>query len=89
MTWAAIATAAVQFIFLWNFVWSLFRGKKATNNPWDATSLEWTTPSPPPFDNFGGVEPVVHHGPYEFAVPGAEKDFVMQSDPPSAVPTGH
>ena len=88
ITWAAIFTAAVQFLFLFNFFWSLFRGAKASANPWDATTLEWTIPSPPPHDNFGGVEPVVHHGPYEFAVPGAEKDFVMQTADPSAVPAG-
>ncbi|MGD8375129.1 MAG: cbb3-type cytochrome c oxidase subunit I [Acidobacteriota bacterium] len=89
VTWAAIFTAAVQLIFLFNFLWSLFRGPRATDNPWDATTLEWSTTSPPPFDNFGGVEPVVHHGPYEFAVPGAERDFVMQTDPPSAIPARH
>ncbi len=80
---------AAQLVFLFNFCWSLFRGAKAGPNPWDATTLEWTIPSPPPHDNFGGKEPVVNHGPYEFAVPGAEKDFVMQTDPPSAVPAGH
>jgi len=89
ITWAALFTASVQLLFLFNFLWSLFRGPKASDNPWDATTLEWSTTSPPPFDNFGGVEPVVNHGPYEFAVPGAPRDFVMQTDPPSAAPAGH
>ena len=53
-------------------------------NPWDATTLEWTVPSPPPHDNFAGKIPVVNHGPYEYSVPGAPRDFVMQTDPPTA-----
>jgi cytochrome c oxidase subunit 1 len=43
--------------------------------------LEWITSTPPPHDNFGGVTPVVHNGPYEYGVPGAPKDYVMQTDP--------
>ncbi|MCI0418570.1 MAG: cbb3-type cytochrome c oxidase subunit I [Acidobacteria bacterium] len=85
LTWAAIITALAQFIFLLNFFWSLFKGKKASDNPWEATTLEWTIPSPPPHDNFAGRIPVVHHGPYEYGVPGAPRDFVMQNDPPLKV----
>jgi cytochrome c oxidase subunit I len=81
VTWAAFVTMAGQLIFIFNLFWSLAKGAKASENPWEATSLEWEIPSPPPHDNFGGVEPVVHHGPYEFGVPGAEKDYVMQTDP--------
>jgi cytochrome c oxidase subunit 1 len=75
---AAFITGAAQIVFLVNLVWSLFWGKKAEKNPWEATTLEWTIPSPPPFDNFAGLHPVVHHGPYEFGVPGAAKDYIMQ-----------
>src|SRR3989454_6160527 len=82
ITIAAIITATAQIIFLVNFCWSLFKGAKAPDNPWEATTLEWTIPSPPPHDNFAGKIPVVHHGPYEYGVPGAPKDFVMQTDPP-------
>jgi len=85
ITWAAIITAVAQLIFLFNFFWSLFKGKKASDNPWEATTLEWTIPSPPPHDNFAGKIPVVHHGPYEYGVPGAPRDFVMQNDPPLKV----
>jgi len=81
MTWAAILTATAQLIFLFNLIWSAKKGAKAPVNPWDATTLEWTIPSPPPFDNFAGKHPVVNHGPYEYSVPGARKDYVMQSDP--------
>jgi cytochrome c oxidase subunit 1 len=75
----AFATAAAQVFFLWNFFWSLRRGEKAARNPWKATTLEWTTASPPPDDNFGGDYPRVYRGPYEFSVPGTAQDFILQS----------
>jgi cytochrome c oxidase subunit 1 len=87
MTYAAIITIAAQFIFVINLFWSMFKGPKASDNPWESTTLEWTTATPPPHDNFGGVTPVVYHGPYEYGVPGAAKDFVMQTDPAGAA--GH
>jgi len=77
----AFITIAAQFVFVINLFWSMKKGKKAAINPWQATTLEWTVPSPPPHDNFAGVTPVVNHGPYEYSVPGAAKDFVMQTDP--------
>ena len=88
MTFAAIITIAAQFIFVINLFWSMFKGPKASDNPWEATTLEWTTTTPPPHDNFGGVTPVVNHGPYEYGVPGAPKDYVMQTDP-VVVPAAH
>jgi cytochrome c oxidase subunit 1 len=81
ITFAAFVTIAAQLIFLFNLFWSMFRGKKASDNPWEATTLEWTTATPPPHDNFGGHTPVVHNGPYEYSVPGAPRDYVMQTDP--------
>ena len=81
MTYAAIVTVAAQFIFVINLFWSMFKGPKASDNPWEATTLEWTTATPPPHDNFGGHTPVVNHGPYEYSVPGAPRDYVMQTDP--------
>jgi len=83
ITWAAIVTVSAQFIFVINLFWSMFKGPKASDNPWESTTLEWTTATPPPHDNFGGVTPVVNHGPYEYGVPGAPKDYVMQTDPPT------
>jgi cytochrome c oxidase subunit 1 len=83
---AAFITIAAQLIFLYNFLWSLMRGKKAEDwNPWHATTLEWSIPSPPPHDNFAGVEPVVYHGPYEFSVPGAADDYIPQHLAPERV----
>jgi cytochrome c oxidase subunit I len=81
VTIAAIITVSVQVVFYFNVFWSMFKGKKASENPWEATTLEWTTASPPPHDNFAGHIPVVHRGPYEFSVPGAAKDFTMQTEP--------
>ena len=78
---AAFITIGSQFIFLFNLFWSMWKGKKASDNPWEATTLEWITATPPPHDNFGGQTPVVHNGPYEYSVPGAPRDFVMQTDP--------
>jgi cytochrome c oxidase subunit I len=81
ITFAAFATIAGQLIFVANLFWSMKFGKKATDNPWEATTLEWTTATPPPHDNFGGRTPVVYNGPYEYSVPGAPEDYVMQTDP--------
>ena len=78
ITVSALVTATAQLFFLFNFFWSLWKGKKADMNPWRATTLEWTVPSPPPHDNFGGKLPIVRHGPYEYSVPGAKEDFIMQ-----------
>jgi len=81
ITAAAIVTIVGQFIFLFNLFWSMKYGQKASDNPWEATTLEWTTATPPPHDNFAGRTPVVYNGPYEYSVPGATRDFVMQTDP--------
>ncbi|MCA1634699.1 MAG: cbb3-type cytochrome c oxidase subunit I [Acidobacteria bacterium] len=92
VTVAAILTAIAQLLFFFNFFWSIFKGKKAGDNPWEATTLEWATPSPPPHDNFGGVAPTVYRGAYEYAVPGAVEDYVMQTNPdetgPNLTPSG-
>ena len=80
ITYAAFITIAAQFIFVFNLFWSMFKGKQAEINPWEATTLEWTVPSPPPHDNFEGKTPVVRHGPYEYSVPGASRDYVMQNE---------
>jgi cytochrome c oxidase subunit I len=86
---SAIITIAFQLLFYFNVFWSMFKGEKANDNPWEATTLEWNTTSPPPHDNFAGVLPTVYHGPYEFAVPGAPRDFVMQADSGAEVTSGN
>jgi len=67
VTVATILTVAAQFLFLYNFVWTLSRGKKIHDaNPWRSATLEWCLSSPPPFENFGPAAPVVYRGAYEF-----------------------
>jgi cytochrome c oxidase subunit 1 len=80
MTYAAIITIAAQLIFVINLFWSMFKGPKASDNPWEATTLEWTAPSPPPHGNFV-TAPVAYRGPYEYSLPGRERDFTMQNEP--------
>jgi cytochrome c oxidase subunit 1 len=77
---------AAQFIFAFNFIWSLFKGRKADANPWEANSLEWTAPSPPPHGNWGGHFPTVYRGPYEYASPEVSGDYYPQTQPPSGQP---
>jgi cytochrome c oxidase subunit 1 len=84
VTIAVFVTATVQLVFLFNFIWSLFKGEKASDNPWEATTLEWATTSPPPHDNFAGIPQTVYRGPYEFSVPGAPRDYIMQTEPDPA-----
>ena len=68
-----------QLIFIFNIFWSKFAGKKASDNPWDATTLDWTaTATPPQHGNFK-TAPVVYHGPYDYSMPGAKKDFTPQN----------
>jgi len=81
ITAAAIALAVFQLPFIFNFFWSAWFGKKVeSDNPWQATTLDWQTPTPPPHGNFTH-EPVAYRGPYEYSVPGAAKDFTPQGQP--------
>jgi cytochrome c oxidase subunit 1 len=83
VTVAMLLTVAAQAIFLLNLVSSLLRGEKATQeNPWHATTLEWSIPSPVALENFVGYEPVVYRGAYEFNAPSLAEDFAPQHLPP-------
>ncbi len=76
----ALVVGAAQMLFLFNLARSLRHGREAGPNPWRATSLEWQTPETPPgHGNWGGELPVVHRWAYDYAVPGAEDDFVPQN----------
>jgi cytochrome c oxidase subunit 1 len=82
-TYALLVMIAFQVVFIINFFWSLFAGKKAEANPWQANTLEWQAPSPPPHGNFPPDDmPVVYRGPYEYSVPGRESDFWPQNEKP-------
>jgi cytochrome c oxidase subunit 1 len=78
--WSAWALGAIQLLFLINLVVSLRRGRVAGDNPWDATTLDWATATPPPHGNFAAV-PTVYRGAYEYSVPGAVSDFLPQNAP--------
>src|SRR5205823_8756733 len=80
ISWAAWIMGLAQIPFIINFFWSIKHGKKVNDNPWEATTLEWTAPSPPPHGNFV-ITPVAYRGPYEYSLPGREKDFTMQNEP--------
>jgi cytochrome c oxidase subunit 1 len=82
ITVAALVTGAAQLVFLYNLIHSRFRGEPASDNPWQATSLEWSTPTtPPPHNNFGDKLPEVFHDPYQYGVEGSAGDYVMQTSP--------
>ncbi|MGO8837100.1 MAG: cbb3-type cytochrome c oxidase subunit I [Limisphaerales bacterium] len=80
--WGACVLGLAQIPFIINFFWSIRHGKKVdSDNPWEATTLEWQTASPPPHTNFP-VAPRVYRGPYEYSVPGHDRDFTPQNEPP-------
>jgi cytochrome c oxidase subunit 1 len=85
ITVVALVVATAQLLFVFNLVWSVFRGKQAGANPWRAASLEWQTPSTPPVHgNWGPTLPVVYRWAYAYSVPGAPEDFIAQDAPPEA-----
>lgn len=70
--------ALFQLIFIFNLFYSMWKGKKSEENPWQSTTLEWATPTPPPHGNFE-VTPTVYRGPYEYSVPGHPTDYLPQN----------
>jgi cytochrome c oxidase subunit I len=80
ITISALVMVVFQFVFMFNLFWSIKKGKKAEANHWQATTIEWTETTSPPLGhgNFAKL-PVVHRGPYEYSVPGADKDFTPQT----------
>lgn len=75
----ALGLSLAQLLFVANFVWALVRGPKATANPWESTTLEWMTASPPPHENFDSL-PIVNHPPHEHSLPGMARDWVGQNE---------
>ncbi len=89
ITISAFCLAVSQIPFIVNFVWSLFAGEKAPENPWQANTLEWSAPSPPPHGNFA-TTPQVYRGPYEYSSPEVREDWLPQDRPLGvAAATGH
>ncbi|MEB3801051.1 cbb3-type cytochrome c oxidase subunit I [Flavobacterium columnare] len=77
----ALVGAAFQLIFMWNFFYSIFFGKKAEQNPWKSNTLEWTAPVEHVHGNWPGELPTVHRWAYDYSKPGHEEDFVPQTVP--------
>lgn len=83
----AIIAAFGQLIFLFNFIYSALRGPKAPQNPWDANSLEWTTPVEHIHGNWYGEIPTVYRWPYDYSKVDENgeyiggKDFITQTTP--------
>jgi cytochrome c oxidase subunit 1 len=83
ITISAFVLGAAQLIFAWNLIHSIFKGKRAEANPWKATTLEWTIPSPAPTHNYDQI-PKVYRYPYDFSGNGngrGDADFVLQTEP--------
>jgi cytochrome c oxidase subunit 1 len=80
--WSAFLVLLGQVVFAYNFVKTLASKPTNAENPWDSTTLEWATSSPPPHENFATL-PVVSRGPYEFSAPGCvgAKDWIAQNEP--------
>jgi cytochrome c oxidase subunit 1 len=80
MSYAAWGLMLFQIPFIFNFFWSIWKGKPVGSNPWKATTLEWTATTSPPLahGNFE-TQPEVFHGPYEYSVPGRAQDFLPQN----------
>ncbi|WP_200926311.1 cbb3-type cytochrome c oxidase subunit I [Pedobacter sp. Leaf41] len=81
VTWAAIMAALAQVAFLFNFFYSIFKGKKAPQNPWESNTLEWTAPVEHIHGNWPGEIPTVYRWPYDYSKPGHDVDFIPQTVP--------
>ncbi|MGZ3937858.1 MAG: cytochrome c oxidase subunit I, partial [Flavisolibacter sp.] len=83
-----IVVFAVNLMFVFNFFYSIFKGRKVrTMNPWGANTLEWTTPIHPGHGNWPGDIPEVHRWPYDYGKDG--RDHIMQTEPVSPGETTH
>ena len=86
ITVSAIVAGAAQLLFIWNFFYSIFKGKKSEQNPWQANTLEWSTPVERIHGNWPGEIPTVYRGPYEYSRPDREEDFFPQYIPDESAP---
>lgn len=84
ISWSAIVAGVAQLAFLWNFVHSMYYGKKTVQNPWRSNTLEWTTPVEHLHGNWPGELPTVYRWPYDYSKPGHVEDFIPQTTPFSA-----
>ena len=88
ITVVSIIVFAVQLMFVFNFFYSIFKGRKVTTtNPWGANTLEWTTPINPGHGNWTGEIPEVHRWAYDYGKDGRE--FIPQTEPIGANESKH
>ena len=81
ITFFALAGAIVQVIFIFNFVYSIFKGTKTKQNPWDSNTLEWDAPIERIHGNWPGELPTVHRWAYDYSNPNSDEDFIPQTVP--------
>jgi cytochrome c oxidase subunit 1 len=81
ITWAAITAGVAQLAFIFNFIYSIFWGKKTVQNPWNSNTLEWTAPIEHHHGNWVGEIPTVYRWPYDYSKPGHDEDFIPQTVP--------
>lgn len=81
ITMFALIGGVFQLVFLFNFFYSMFYGKKAEQNPWRSNTLEWTAPVEHIHGNWPGEIPEVHRWAYDYSKPGHDEDFVPQNVP--------
>ena len=82
ITIVSIIVFVVQLLFVVNFFYSIYKGRKVrTENPWGANTLEWTTPVEHIHGNWPGAIPEVHRWAYDYSKPGHDEDFVPQTTP--------
>ena len=82
ITIAALIVGVAQILFIWNLIYSYYKGRDSGPNPWKATTLEWQTPETPPrHGNWEERLPTVYRWAYDYSVPGAKDDFIPQSEP--------
>jgi cytochrome c oxidase subunit 1 len=86
ITIAAIMGGVAQLFFIWNFFYSIFKGKKASQNPWESNTLEWSTPVEHLHGNWPGEIPTVYRGPHEYSRPDREQDYFPQHIPDETAP---
>ena len=89
ITFFAIIGGLVQLLFIFNFFYSIFKGTKATENPWKSNTLEWTTPIERIHGNWPGEIPAVERWAYDYSKPGADEDFIPQNVPLKKGETEH
>ena len=80
ITIASIISFALQLLFVFNFFYSIFKGRKLTTpNPWNSNTLEWTTPINAGHGNWPGDIPEVHRWAYDYGKDGV--DYIPQTVP--------